>query len=149
MIYLDSCALVKLVIAELETPALQSYLDGRQSEMVSCELALTEVIRVARRSCFDDQRRLRVAETVLAARVSAAAALLDQTDLIVVNTRTVIEAGAFASDPGVGSLDAIHLVSAQRIGASLKAFITYDKALARAASECGLPLAHPADQRTS
>lgn len=144
MIYLDSCALVKLVVTELETPALQRHLDGRRSEMVSCELALTEVIRSARRSCYDSQRRLRVEESVLAARVNAATALLDQIDLIVVSTSTFIQAAAFSADPGVGSLDAIHLVSAQRIGPALTAFVTYDKALARAASECGLPLAQPA-----
>ncbi len=144
MIYLDSCALVKLVIAEPETPALQRYLDGRQSETVSCELALTEVLRSARRSCYDQQRRLRVEQAVLTARLNAAAALLDGIDLIVVNTSAFIEASAFASDPGVGSLDAIHLASARRIGSALTAFITYDKALARAASDCGLPLSQPA-----
>jgi uncharacterized protein len=62
----------------------------------------------------------------------------------VVNTSTFIQAGAFATDPGVGSLDAIHLVSAQRIGSTLEAFVTYDKVLARAASDCGLPIAQPA-----
>jgi uncharacterized protein len=55
----------------------------------------------------------------------------------------VIQAGAFTADPGVGSLDAIHLVSAQRIGSALEAFITYDKTLCRAASG-GLPVAQPA-----
>jgi uncharacterized protein len=143
MIYLDSCALVKLVVTEPETPALQRYLDGRRSEMVSCELAQTEVIRSVRRSRYDQQHR-RVDEPTVAARVNAAAALLDAIDLIVVNTSTFIQAGAFAADPGVGSLDAIHLVSAQRIGSPLEAFITYDKALCRAASDCGLPVAQPA-----
>ena len=32
MIYLDSCALVKLIIAEKETPALEQYLSGRRDE---------------------------------------------------------------------------------------------------------------------
>ena len=143
MIYLDSCALVKLVVTEPETPALQRYLDGRRSELVSCELALTEVIRSVRRSRYDQQQRRHVDESVLAARVNAAAALLDAIDLIVVNTSTFIQAGAFAADPGVGSLDAIHLVSAQRIGSALDAFVTYDKALSRAAADCGLPVAQP------
>jgi len=144
VIYLDSCALVKLVVTEPETPALQRYLDGRRSEIISCELALTEVVRSVRRSHYDQQQRRHVDESVLAARVSAAAALLDAIDLIVVNTSTFIQAGAFATDPGVGSLDAIHLVSAQRIGSALEAFVTYDKPLARAASDCGLPIAQPA-----
>jgi predicted nucleic acid-binding protein len=144
VIYLDACALVKLVAAEPETPALQRYLDGRRSEMISCELALTEVIRSARRSRYDRQQSRPADDSVIAARVQAAAALLDEIDLIVVSTSTFIQAGAFSSDPGVGSLDAIHLVSAQRIGSALDAFVTYDKALARAAADCGLPVAQPA-----
>jgi predicted nucleic acid-binding protein len=143
VIYLDSCALVKLVMTEPETPALQRYLDGRRPEMVSCELALTEVIRSARRSRYDRHHGRPADDSVLAARVQAAVALLDEIDLIVVNTSTFIQAAAIATDPDVGSLDAIHLVSAQRIGAALDAFITYDKALARAASDCGLPVAQP------
>jgi predicted nucleic acid-binding protein len=144
VIYLDSCALVKLVVTEPETPALQRYLDGRRSEMVSCELALTEVLRSVRRARYDRQQGRQVDESVLAARVEAGAALLDSIDLIVVNTSTFIQAGAFATDPDVGSLDAIHLVSARRIGSALEAFVTYDGALARAATACGLPVAQPA-----
>jgi len=144
VIYLDSCALVKLIIAEPETPALQRYLEGRHSGTVSCELALTEVLRSARRSCYDQDRRLRVDAAVLGVRLNAAAALLDSIDLVVVNTGSFVEGAAFDSDPGVGSLDAIHLVSARRIGSALTAFVTYDKALARAVSDCGMPLAQPA-----
>jgi hypothetical protein len=35
-------------------------------------------------------------------------------------------------------------VSAQRIGSALEAFINYDKALARAGSDCGMPIVQPA-----
>lgn len=111
--------------------------------MVSCELALTEVIRSVRRSRYDRQQGRPTDDSVLAERVQAAVTLLDDIDLIVVNTSTFIRAAAFATDPDVGSLDAIHLVSAQRIGTALEAFITYDKTLARAASDCGLAVARP------
>jgi predicted nucleic acid-binding protein len=144
VIYLDSCALVKLVVTEPETSALQRYLDGRRSEIVSCELALTEVLRSVRRARYDKQQSRQVDGTVLAARLNAAAALLDSIDLIVVSTSTFIQAGAFATDPSVGSLEAIHLVSARRIGSELAAFVTYDAALGRAAAACGLPVAQPA-----
>ncbi len=144
MIYLDSCALVKLVVTEDETPALTGYLDGRRSDMVSSELALTEVIRAARRSCFDPRRRRHVGQRVLDDRLAAATALLDRIDLVVLDTATLIQAGGFDDDPHAGSLDAIHLACARRIGANLAAFVTYDKTLARAATDCGLPLAQPA-----
>ena len=44
MIYLDSCALVKLVLAEKETPSLEAFRDGRRSEILSCQLALTDFV---------------------------------------------------------------------------------------------------------
>ena len=144
MIYLDSCALVKLVVTEKETPALLEYLEGRRAEMVSSELALAEVVRVVRRSCFDGQRRLAVKPEVRDERMRAAASLLDRIDLVVVNSATFLHAAAYDGDPLLGSPDAIHLAAAQAIGKELAAFITYDNRLAQAAKDCGLPLARPA-----
>jgi predicted nucleic acid-binding protein len=144
VIYLDSCALVKLIVAEKETAALNQHLDGRRAEMVSCQLALTEVLRVVRRSCYDDQRRLKTDAAVLEARMAAAARLLDRIDLVVVDRRIFIAAAAIEHDPHVGSLDAIHLASALEIGTELTSFVTYDRTLARAAVQIGLPLEQPA-----
>jgi uncharacterized protein len=144
VIYLDSCALVKLLISEKETPALEQFLDGHRAEMVSCQLAVTEVIRVIRRSCYDAQRRLTVDQSVLDHRLTLAARLLDRIDLVVVNKIVFLAAAAFSEDPMVGSLDAIHLASARTIGPDLSAFVTYDKTLARAAAAVSLPLAQPA-----
>jgi predicted nucleic acid-binding protein len=144
MIYLDSCALVKLVIDERETPALERYLDSRESDIVSCQLALTEVIRAVRRSCYDAQRRLVVEPAILDERLLGAAALLEGIDLVVVDKLTLTRGGAYDGDPHVGSLDAIHLVSAAELGDVLTAFVTYDKRLAQAANDRGLPVAQPA-----
>lgn len=144
MIYLDSCALVKLVLAEKETPALEAYLAGRRSEMLSCQLALTEVIRVVRRSCHDAQRRLVVDPVVRDERLAAATRLLDRIDLLVVDRAVFTAAAVYDDDPHVGSLDAIHLVCAREVGDTLTDFITYDKTLARAVTAAGLPLAQPA-----
>jgi len=144
VIYLDSCALVKLVVAEQETPALERFLDGRRSEMASCQLALTEVIRVVRRSGFDSQRRLVISREDLEARMAAAARLLDRIDVVIVSRELFIAAGALQEDPHVGSLDAVHLASARKIGPELADFLTYDKRLARAAEAAGLPVTQPA-----
>jgi uncharacterized protein len=144
VIYLDSCALVKLILAEKETPGLERFLDGRRSEMVSCQLALTEVVRVVRRSCHDAQRQLTADPAVLTTRLELAGALLDRIDLVVVNRDLLIMAAAFEEDPFVGSLDAIHLAGAQTIGPVLTAFVTYDKMLSRAVVGAGLPLEQPA-----
>jgi hypothetical protein len=135
--------LVKLIIAEKETDALARYLDGRWTELVSSELALTEVIRVVRLSCYNAQRQLVAGEAVLRERMTAATDLLERIDLVVVDTRTLLLAAAFDDDPHVGSLDAVHLVSARSIGPELDAFVTYDRTLGRAATRCGLPLLQP------
>lgn len=143
MIYLDSCALVKLVLAEKETPALMEFLADRRPEMVSSQLALTEVIRVVRRSCYDSQRRLSVGPAVRDQRLAAAASLLDRIDLVIVNRALLVAAAAFDDDPHVGSLDAIHLAAARELGDALGSFVTYDKTLTRAASTAGLPVEQP------
>jgi len=77
-------------------------------------------------------------------RVSAAAGLLDRIDLLVVDRSVFTAAAACADDPHVGSLDAIHLVCAREVGDALTAFVTYDRALARAAESGGLPVSQPA-----
>jgi predicted nucleic acid-binding protein len=143
VIYLDSCALVKLILTEKESPALTAFLGDRRSEMVSSQLALTEVIRVVRRSCYDSQRRLNVDPAVRDQRLAAATSLLDRIDLVVVNRSIFVAAAAFDDDPHVGSLDAIHLASAQELGDALGSFVTYDTTLARAASTAGLSVEQP------
>jgi len=143
VIYLDSCALVKLVVAEAETEALRARLADHDTELVTSELALTEVIRVVRRSCYDAQRRLRVEEDVLQRRLTTAGDLLGEIDHVVVDTDTFLRAGMFADDPHLGSLDALHLVCALELGVALTAFVTYDKALANAAAHLGLPVEQP------
>ena len=47
MVYLDSSALVKLVITEAESPALRRYL-ADEPERASCALARVEVLRAVR-----------------------------------------------------------------------------------------------------
>jgi len=85
VIYLDSSALVKLIISEQETVALHMYLSEHRGTLLTCELALTEVLRVVRRSCYNPQRQLQVsAEDVLDQRMNATGELLDSIDRIVV-----------------------------------------------------------------
>lgn len=143
MIYLDSCALVKLIVTEKETPALQARLSGHESEIVTSELAITELVRVVRRSCYDSQRQLKNDQATLDKRLSTASDLLDRIDRIIVDTTTFLRAGMSTDDPFLGSLDAIHLVCALEVGPELTSFITYDKILARAATLAGLPLEQP------
>ena len=143
MIYLDSSALVKLIISEQETVALHMYLSEHGSTLLTCELALTEVLRVVRRSCYNPQRQLQVSADVLDQRMNATGELLDSIDRIVVDTDTFLRASMAAGDPHLGTLDAIHLVCAIEVGPELTAFITYDQVLARAAERQQLRVTSP------
>jgi uncharacterized protein len=60
-----------------------------------------------------------------------------------VSTRVLTEAAAI-EQPFLRTLDAIHLAAAASLRASLSAFVTYDKKLAGAAQNLGLPAISPA-----
>lgn len=127
-LYLDSSALVKLVVAEAESDALRSFLQAWPIR-VSCALARTEV-----------QRALRGQgpQVLLRAR-----ALLARTHLLRLDDRLLDVATAL--DPQVlRSLDAIHLAAAQSLGTALGAIVTYDQRMAEAAKALGLAVEAPA-----
>ena len=128
MIYLDSCALVKLVVREAESEPLRDWLGDRHNvRRVSSALVRTEVPR----------------------------AVIDGGDIAVLRAQMVIgdlvqmpltpalldEAGRLRNQ--LRTLDAIHLASVLRLADGLQAFVTYDKRLRAAAVEVGLPTAAP------
>ncbi len=129
MIYLDSSAIVKLVLPEPESLALRSFL-ASDEDHVSSSLARVEVLRTVRR-VDDTEDRLRAAKQSLA-RVS----LVDMREAL------LGEAGTLGP-PNLRSLDAIHLATALSLD-RLDAFVTYDHRLAEAARKAGLSVASPA-----
>jgi predicted nucleic acid-binding protein len=125
--YMDSSAIVKLVVAEPESTALRRYLSRRQP-LVSSALARTEVMRA-----------------LLSAGPQALARgeeVLRRIQLLRVSDRVLIEAGRLASAE-VRSLDAIHLASAGQLGVSLRQIVTYDQRMAEAAEAAGWSVASP------
>lgn len=93
MHYFDSSALVKLVLDERETAALQEYEPGI-TKMVSSEIARTEVVRAVNR--VDDSGNRHAIE------------LLRRAVLVPLSTSLLSEAGRLAP-ASLRSLDAIHL----------------------------------------
>lgn len=127
--YLDTSALIKLVVAERESRALRQYLDSvRGDTFFTSALTRTELIRAARRL---DPDAVTAARHLLSglATVSLTTALLD--------TAAVLE------PPLLRSLDAIHLAAAQRAGTELRAVLTYDVRMSDAAKSLGIPIVAP------
>jgi predicted nucleic acid-binding protein len=125
--YLDSSAVVKLVVAEPESAVLRQYL-RRRRPLVSSALARAEVLRAL----------LPAGESVMArGRV-----VLTRLELIRVTDR-VLEAAGGLRPAEVRSLDAVHLVTAQLLGADLREVVTYDRRMAEAAGQLGLRASSP------
>ena len=123
--YLDTSALVKLVIRERESDALETWLGGRDA-IVSCTLARTEVVRAVSPSGQPAKAKAR--------------RLLEKIELIQLDDELLDLAGEL---DGPRSLDAIHLAAALELGDELEAVVTYDARMSRAAEALGLPLAAP------
>lgn len=129
MVYLDSSALVKLVVTEPESTALRLYLVEHR-ERVSSALAHVEVCRATRRKGASEAA-LRRAEQVLA-----------RIGLVAIDEPLLRDAAAL-SPTGLRSLDAVHLATALSLD-GLDAVVTYDRRFDAAASEAGLAVESPA-----
>ena len=140
MIYLDTCALMKLVHPEPETRTLRDFLKSRvQVPKFTATVALAELPRAVRRANHDQAGR---ASEFLEAEREQAQRLLDTLQMVDV-TRAVLSDAGVADGPFLRTLDAVHLVAAARIRAGLSAFVTYDRKLASAAQQAGLPVLSP------
>lgn len=126
--YLDTSALVKLVVLEPETIALQAWLAERPRDPVACDLARTELLRAVRRAAPD--RLLRARE------------VLDAVTLTDVTTE-VFEAAGRLDPTALRTLDAIHLAAALDLGDDLEGVVTYDDRLAQAAQATGVAVTSP------
>ncbi|MBP8181972.1 MAG: type II toxin-antitoxin system VapC family toxin [Acidimicrobiia bacterium] len=126
--YMDTSALVKLVVAESETDALRSWIAGVKSELVSADLVRTELWQVVRRAVPD--------------RALLAAQVLDSLTLVEVRASLFSQAGRL-DPPELRSLDAIHLAIALDLGDDLEALVTYDARLAQAAAVNGVTVVAP------
>lgn len=125
--YLDSSAIVKLVVREPESSALRTHL-RRRRPLVSSSLARTEVIRALLPLGADAVQR---GYDVLA-----------RIDLVRISDRVLRAAGELHPHE-LRSLDAIHLASAQQFGAELRHVVTYDERMLDSARLLGLKTASP------
>lgn len=126
--YLDTSALVKLVVAEPQTAALRAWLGEKERTLVSCDLTRTELARAVRRVVPD--------------RLVDANAVLDGITLLTLPASVFVAAGRL--DPvELRSLDALHLAAALELGDDLEALIAYDERLQDAARRNGIEVIAP------
>jgi len=126
-VYLDSSALVKLVVEEPESGGLRHYL-AQRPRRISCALARVEVVRAVRPQgplAIERARRLLLCIGLLR---------LDE---------TLLDAAAFIEGGVLRSLDAIHLAAAQTLAGDLSEVVTYDVRMADAARLLGLSVTSP------
>jgi len=125
--YLDSSALVKLVVDEQESQELRRALEA-WPRRVSSRISVVEVLRAVRRRDPPGEH--------LARQVLTGTRLLAVGDAVLV-------AAAQLHPPRLRSLDAIHVASALRLGEGLAAFVSYDARQLEAAAAAGLPVVSP------
>jgi len=126
MRYLDSSAIVKLIAREPETSALVKAVRA-DPEVVSSELAVTEVIRAVARA---------------GGRASRARTVLEGIGLVPIDG-AILRDAATLQPRSLRTLDAIHLATVRSLGQDLTALITYDHRLIEAATTIGLAVESP------
>jgi uncharacterized protein len=126
-IYVDSSALVKMVIEEADSPALGRYFaEFSLDRQLTAAISRTELVRaVARRG----------------ATVENARKALSKLDFVAI-TNSLLDNAAALAPPELRTLDAIHLTAALS-APDLRALVTYDRRLADAAEQAGLPVVSP------
>jgi len=129
-VYVDSSALLKLVLSEPESPALEQAL-SRWPDRISSVLLPIECRRIVLRAGNPPGVVDRLEKE------------LSGVTLIRLEEAVQTLAGAIGP-PRLRALDAIHLASALSIGDYPEAFVTYDDRLADAARAVGLNVLRPA-----
>ena len=126
--YVDTSALVKMIVYEQETNALSGWLLQQDEPLVCCDLVRAELVRATRRRHSDRVVRARqVLEAIVLTRLTPA--ILDHAGRL---------------DPiGMTTLDAVHMAAALDLGDDLSGLVTYDDRLAAAAEANGVAVLAP------
>ena len=128
-IYLDSSALIKLVVDERESAALRHWLQNRpDATWFTSALSEVEVLRAVGR--------------VHPPALDAARAVLDLVVQLEID-ENIRRAAATIPPVGLRSLDAIHVASALLLRDETEAVLVYDTKLAAACARAGLKVESP------
>ena len=126
MLYLDSSAIVKLVVPERGSAELIAEIE-EDPDVASSEIALTEVVRAIGR---------------MGGPVDRAEAVVRSLALVPLD-RAILSEAASLRPWSLRSLDAVHLASALSLRPDVSVFLAYDARLSRAASAAGFVVRAP------
>jgi predicted nucleic acid-binding protein len=132
--YVDTSALVKLVVREAESDALESALSSWRG-LATSSITTIELQRAAQRARTDDREGIANDETIAVLLAAVAQIPL---------SAFVRQTAASLQPVELRTLDAIHLASALALGNDLATVVTYDQRMAAAANALGLQVAAPA-----
>ena len=124
--YLDSSAILKLILIEKESPALVAFL---KEPVSTSALSRVEVIRTLRRA--DPQK------------VEIGLQVLQKIWIIPINQTALLMAENLPADITLRTLDALHVASAFILGQTIQGLITYDKQMAMNAKKLGIKVLSP------
>lgn len=125
--YLDSSALVKLVVVEPESAALREAINPWSGALATSAIAHVEVPRAVFAAGASGNRVVLILASVATVPLSD----------------SVIAAARRLQPPALRSLDAIHIASATSLGADLGVLITYDTRMQHAAAALGIAVLAP------
>lgn len=126
MRYLDSSAIVKLVVREPETARLVEALRA-DPVVVSSHVAWTEVVIATRRAGRSTARAERILDSIALVPIDEA----------------ILREAATLGPKDLRTLDAIHLATAISLRPDVRTMITYDIRRSEAASALGLAVLTP------
>ena len=124
--YVDSSALLKLLIVEKESVDLIDFIDFT---ITSSVVTRVEVIRTLQK--------------IAPEKVAEAQILLTGIDLTPVNSSILSVAENFSPSISLKSLDAIHVATVIFLDKSVEGLVTYDKAMIKNAKELGIKTISP------
>jgi len=124
--YIDSSAILKLLISEKESTALATFLDA---PVKTSAISRVEVIRALNR--------------ISPEKIVEGQAALSRFEMTPVSSSILMLAESFPVSITLKSLDAIHVATVVFLNKTIKGLITYDKAMIKNALELGIKVVSP------
>jgi len=134
ILYVDTSALLKLLVREAESAAIEREL-VRWSSLATSVVTEVELPRAVARA-REDRPDAVIDGSLILQGVVASAAIIDLSEDIVAVARSVVPVH-------VGALDAIHIASAASLGRQLAGVATYDNRMADALDRIGVAVVAP------